>query len=443
MKAGWGLGTLSVAIGLTAQNMLVLRFMTDFVGIGAALAGLIIASSKIYDAVTDPLMGVISDRTPARFGRRRPYLLAGGVLLALAMLAMFNVPASLGEDGRVIYMVLALILFATAYTMFNVPYLAMPAEMTHSYHQRSDLISYRIYAVALSGMLASFAGPQVISYYGGGEEGHRMMSYLLAPIILFAAGVCFWSTRNAPFTVRPTGPGVGFVEQVKTAAQNKPFFLLLAIKFCTLLNLGVSSVMPFFFTYILNISYAYLGIYALCMQLTLMFSQPLWIWISKLIGKRNTYMVALTVAMIVPLSWWLAQEGEPLALLLVRAVIGGVAAGGVLLMGQSLLPDTIEYDYLKTGLRREGVFAGLYTTVEKLASAFGVALIGTLLGAMGYVQSTGDGQIEQPASAITAIYICISFVPFTVEIVCLILLTRYRLTKDKLETLKRESPFAR
>ncbi len=436
MKAGWGLGTLSVAIGLTAQNMLVLRFMTDFVGIGAATAGFIIAVSKIYDTITDPVMGVISDHTPARFGRRRPYLLLGGILLAVSMVAIFSIPSALGEGGRVIYMASVLILFATAYTIFNVPYLAMPAEMTHGYDQRSELMSYRIYAVALSGMLASFAGPLIISEFGGGEEGHRMMSYFLAPIILGAAIVCFLATRNAPFTTRQNEKSVNFIEQVRLAAQNRPFFLLLAIKFCTLLNLGVSSIMPFFFTYILEISYAFLGTFALCTQLSLMFSQPLWLWVSARIGKRNTYMVALCVAMITPLSWLLAGPGEPLVLLFGRAVIAGCAAGGVLLMGQALLPDTIEYDYLKTGLRREGVLAGLYTTVEKLATALGFAMIGTFLGAMGYVQSTGDVDVVQPESAITAIRYAIAFIPFTVEVICLCLLTQYTLSKEKLEELK-------
>ncbi len=438
MKAGWGIGTLSVAIGLTTQNMLVLRFMVDFVGIGAATAGFIIAISKIYDAVTDPVMGIASDHTPARFGRRRPYLLAGGVLLAISMLAIFNVPSDMDVSARVFYMAGVLVLFATAYTMFNVPYLAMPAEMTEGYDQRSDLMSYRIYAVALSGMLASFAGPLIINAYGGGEDGHRMMSYVLAPIILGAAIVCFFATRNAPFTTRQHDKSVGFGEQIRLAAQNKPFFLLLAIKFCTLLNLGVSSIMPFFFTYILEISYAFLGTFALCTQLSLMFSQPLWLWVSARIGKRNTYMVALCVAMITPLSWLLAGPGEPLVLLFGRAIIAGCAAGGVLLMGQALLPDTIEYDYLKTGLRREGVFAGLYTTVEKLATALGVAMIGTFLGAMGYVESTGSVEVVQPESAITAIRYAIAFVPFTVEVICLGLLTQYGLSKDKLEDLKRQ-----
>lgn len=419
--------------------MLVLAFMTNFVGIGAALAGLIIASSRIYDAVTDPLMGVISDRTSSRVGRRRPFLLLGGVLLALAMLAMFNVPDGLAENGRAIYMLGALVLFATAYTVFNVPYLAMPAEMTTSYHERSDLMSYRIYAVALSGLLASTVGPIVIAEFGGGAEGHSAMSFFLAPIILTAAIVCFFATRNAPFTAPARHKGPRFFEQLKLASQNRPFFLLLAIKFCTLLNLGASSVMPFFFTSILEVSYAFLGIYALCAQLSVMAGQPIWLWISRRIGKRNTYMIALGGAMIVPISWYFAAAGEPTLLVYARGMVAGFAAGGVLLMGQSLLPDTIEYDYLRTGLRREGIFAGLYTTVEKLASALGVALIGAFLGAMGYVASTGGEDVVQPASAITAIYICISLVPVVIDLTCMAFLTRYKLTEQALEALKRSA----
>ena len=440
-KAGWGFGTLAVSIGFTAQNMLLLRFMTDFVGIAAAAAGLIIAFSKIYDAITDPVMGVISDRTPARFGRRRPYLLAGGALLAISLISMFNVPGGLDDLGRMIYMAGVLLLFATAYTMFNVPYLAMPAEMTSGPDERSDLIQYRIYAVAVSGILASFFGPVIITEFGGGERGHQVMSYVLAPIIMLAAILCFWATRNAPYTERQKRDEVKFMTQMKTAMQNKPFFLLLAIKFCTLLNIGVQSVMPFFFIEVLELTYAFLGTYVLCSQLTMMASQPFWIWVSKNLGKRNTYMIALGLAMVTPLSWLVAAPGDPAILLFARAIIGGVAAGGILLMGQSLLPDTIEWDYLKTGLRREGIFAGLYTTVEKLSAAVGVALVGGLLGAMGYVQSTGGVEVEQPESAIRAIVLSIAFIPMIIDITCMAFLTRFKLTNESLSDLRRESPY--
>ena len=434
-KVGWGLGTMSVAIGLSLQNMLFLRFMTDFLGVAAATAGLLITASKIYDAITDPIMGLVTDRTSSRFGRRRPYLLLGGALLAISLIAIFNPPSDLTSDARSVYIFSMLLLYATAYTIFNVPYLAMPAEMTVNPHQRSELMTYRIYAVALSGMLASFGGPMIISHFGGGELGHQMMSYILAPVILGASAVAFYATRNAPFTERGAPRKSSFAEKLQVITQNRPFFLLLAIKFCTLLNIGVGSMMPFFFNYVLKLPYSMLGTYFLVVQVTLMVSQKIWLPIGKRFGKRNTYMIALTIAMITPASWLLAGPNEPVVLLLTRAIINGFGVGGVLLMGQSLLPDAIEYDYLKSGIRREGVFAGMYTTVEKISGAVGVAIVGFILGATGYVASKGVA-VEQPESAISAIYLCIGLFPIIVDIMGILLLTRFNLSEEKLATMR-------
>uniref|UniRef100_UPI0035CBFC8A MFS transporter n=1 Tax=uncultured Sphingomonas sp. TaxID=158754 RepID=UPI0035CBFC8A len=111
--AGWGLGTLAVAALFNAVNVLLLRYVVDFVGIGAALAGSLIGLSKLYDAVIDPLVGAASDRTRSRWGRRRPFLLFGGVLLAIAALLLFNVPSGLSAQVKVGYVLVALLAYAT------------------------------------------------------------------------------------------------------------------------------------------------------------------------------------------------------------------------------------------------------------------------------------------------------------------------------------------
>ncbi len=429
--AGWGFGTLGVAMVQTASNIFILRYMTDIVGIGATTAALIVAVSKIYDAVTDPLMGWISDRTKSPLGRRRPYLMAGAILLALLLILLFSAPNYTSDNARIAYMAAALMLFATAYTVFNVPYLAMPAEMTDDYHQRSRLMSFRIYAVAASGVLASFVGPLLVSAFGGGVVGHRVMALILSPVVLASGLWAFWATRAAKFTERVSFPYT-VKEQLDFIAGNKPFLLLLSIKFFTLMTLGAQAVLAFFFTRVLKVPDSILGIFFLTSALAMMGSQPLWLAIARRLGKRTTYMIALSLAMPVSLSWLLAGAGEPTALVLLRAALAGAAGGGVLLMGQSLLPDTIEYDYRRSGLRREGIFAGIYTAVEKLAAAAGVSIVGAFLGAMGYVQSRG-ADVAQPDSAITAMYICMALLPFSIQLLSFLLLIGYDLSEERLK----------
>ena len=144
---GWGMGTFGISSMFNSVNLLLQRFATDFLGIAAAAYGLIYLVSKIYDAATDPVMGALSDRTRSRFGRRRPYLLLGGALCAAAFIALFNAPSVVDSPHALLLLALLLIFYSTGYTVFNVPYLAMPAEMTRDYMERARLISFRVYAI--------------------------------------------------------------------------------------------------------------------------------------------------------------------------------------------------------------------------------------------------------------------------------------------------------
>ena len=433
---GWGLGTIAPVAVLTATNVLLLRYMTDFVGIGAGLAASLIAFSKIFDAFADPTMGAFSDRTKSDKGRRRPYLLWGGIFLAVSLIGLFSAPTGLGEEGRVIYMTIMLLGYALAYTIFNVPYLAMPAEMTRSYHERSHLMSYRVYAVGGAQMLASYLGPVVIAQAGGGARGHMVMALALAPVIIASALACYWMTAKAPFAMRNDTVRYPLAVQVKSAISNLPFVILILIKFLTLMTLGVYAVFPFFFKRVLQLSDAYLGVYLLISSIALMASQPAWLWLGRRIGKRYTYMLALGITVPFSLSWLLASQGEASWLIYLRAVFAGAGGGGAILMGQSMLPDTMEYDFRRTGLRREGIFAGFYTTVEKLAGAVGIAVVGGYLSYAGYIQSMG-ATVQQPGSAIRAIYVAISCIPALISTLGVAALLFYHLSEEKLHATAR------
>ncbi|MBT4741549.1 MAG: MFS transporter, partial [Rhodospirillaceae bacterium] len=140
VRLGWGLGGVGTTIFLFSKS-LVLRYMIDYLGVAAVTAALLFAVSKFYDAFTDPVMGVISDRTRSRWGRRRPYLLAGSVLCAVTFVLLFSVPVFESQNAVILYMGALLILFATAYTLFNVAHLAMPVEMTANHQERSQMFS--------------------------------------------------------------------------------------------------------------------------------------------------------------------------------------------------------------------------------------------------------------------------------------------------------------
>ena len=383
---GWGLGTLGPVIVLTSTNALLLRFMTDYVGVSAAVASLLIGLSKLYDAFADPTMGWLSDRTRSRWGRRRPYLLLGGAMLAVSMVVLFTVPPFESTSARIAYMAVMLVFYATAYTVFTIPYMAMPAEMTTGSLQRTQLMSWRVAAVGLAQIVALFIGAALVDRFGGGAAGHFNMALAIAPVVLLSSIVCFWMTSDAPFTHRST-THVPFLAQARSVLSNKPYLILIAVKLLTLTSLSAYAIFPYFFQRIMGVSNAYLGTYFAISSIALIVSQPLWIRLSKRFGKPTTYRIALLASLPVWLSFLVVQAGDPLWTILLRAALTGLCGGGALLMGQSLLPDTMEYDYLRTGLRREGIFAGFYTTVEKVAGAYGIAIVGAILASSGYIQS--------------------------------------------------------
>ena len=432
LAVGWGLGSLPMSAMFNAVSLLLLTFLIEHVGVAAVTAGLLIMVSKIYDAVTDPLMGVLTDRTKSRWGRRRPYLMLGGVLAGASFIMLFTVPSFSSQSVLMIYVLAALILNATAYTVFNVPYLTMPAEMTDNYHERTTLMSYRVSAIAGGQLLSSVLGPVIIAYYGGGLFGHSVMSIVVGIAIIAICAICFWTTHDARFTAHVADHGFSFKEQLKTALDNKPFFLLLMVKFTQLFGFSIFiAALPLLFTRILDVSYAYLGTYYLFQAGAVIASQPMWVALSRRYGKAACYYMTSTIFAAASLSWVLGTADDPNWFILARATVTGVGAGGLLLIGQSLLPDTIEYDFRRTGLRREGIFAGVYTTVEKFSFAFGPAVLGFLLGAYGWVEAQGGQQMEQSAQALKAIDVAMVVPTVTLVISCLFL-SRYSLSESKL-----------
>jgi GPH family glycoside/pentoside/hexuronide:cation symporter len=430
---GWGVGTLAVAALFNAVNVLLLRYLVDYVGMGAALAGSLIGLSKLYDAVIDPLIGAASDRTRSRAGRRRPFVLGGGILLGVAALMLFNVPGGMRGSAATGYVVLTLLVYATAYATFSVPYMAMPAEMTRDYHERSRLISFRVYATAVASLLALFVGPVLMTRAGGGQAGHTALSVMLAVISIVAAWFCFRATANAPFYPATEQPVMGLGRKLALIAGNRPFLLLLAIKLCQLMALALTqAAMPFLFKRVLGLNDTMLGLYFLIFYLAMIASQPVWLRAGRHFGKRTLFLWVTAIYALMYVSWYFVYPGEPLAILFARALILGGTGGGVLLLGQSMLPDTMEWDYRLSGLRREGVLAGLYTVIEKLAYALGAATTGIVLGRSGYIQATGATAVTQPPSAIAAVYMLASFAPMALLFCACFLLFFYDLSEEKL-----------
>ena len=262
---------------------------------------------------------------------------------------------------------------------------------------------------------------------------------MIATIAALTIVVCVWLIRDAPRTERPVIPPPPLLAQLRSTLENRPFVWLLTAKFIYFIVLAFTlTTFAYFTKHVLKTSDAWLGTFLTVQSLSVIASQPIWLRVARVLGKKQGFMIAGACYGFAHFTWWFAGPDEPVALIFARAFAIGLAGGGTFLLTQAMLPDAIEYDRLRTGLRREGVFTGVFVFVEQAASALGVAVIGVFLAGMGYVAATEGRIVAQPQRAILGIYICMAILPPALQAVAIFAISRYDLTAAKLASLRAE-----
>jgi GPH family glycoside/pentoside/hexuronide:cation symporter len=301
-----------------------------------------------------------------------------------------------------------LLLYATGYTMFNIPYLAMPAEMTTDYHERSRLMSARVVFASLGILTGGALGPALVTWFGDGRDAYSSMSYVIATIIGISMVACFVGTRSAVHTHR-VAKYISLREQWSLAVGNRPFMILILSKFLHMSGVAISiSSLLFLVTIVLDREAIAAGAFGLASTAGTLISIPAWLAASKRFGKRNTYVIGVAIYVPTLLSWLIAGPDEPFAYFLARGFTIGIVTGGLTMTAQAMLPDTIQHDAERSGLRREGTFTSVYSFMEKTAFAIGPLVIGMLLEISAYSPLSG----ETPAPAtIRAILLAAAVIP--------------------------------
>lgn len=442
-ELAWASGSFATGALFNGMALFALFFMTSFLGIEPAIAGTIILVTRIYDGIIDPAIGALSDRTNHRWGPRRIYLLIGAIGLGVSFALFFNQPVIDGVSTAVLT-TLILILYSTAYSLFTIPYLAMPPEMAPSYDGRTRLMSFRVFFL-MAGVIGGSVGAPVLVQMSGGElAGYQTMGAILGFLAFLLCLLVFFGAAYLPRTERPpvvkaesigtllASPFVDFARVV----GNAPFRILTLVKLCQLAVLStVLACTPYFFGFVLNLGQDQIGQYFLFFGVSGILSIPFFRMIIAKFGKRESYIVLIVLYGLGLASWYLWVPGEPEYLMTVRAIFIGTCSTGTLLCALAMLPDTMEYDRLESGQSREGVISGVFTFVENVAGASGPFIVGLLLQASGLIQ-TQDKTIEQPAAVLNAVQMGVSIVPALFCFIAIPLLFSYRLDAAKLKEMR-------
>ncbi len=388
-KLVYATGDHSVNLALFSLLAVFPPFLVEEAGMRPALAGLVPLIGRIVDAFTDPAMGRLSDRTPWRAGRRRPYLLIGMVPFGLAFGALWAaVPASEGYGGFAYY-ASVYVLFSLASTVVGVPYLSLIPEMTHSYDERTSMNAARAVG-AILGSLAATTLPLIAATLGGGSLGYQRMGvvagmYVMLPWV-FVYAVTFERPRQA------TGPAASLWSNLRSVAKLRSYRLLVGLFLLGRIAIDLTSAMFIpFFTYRLQNPDLFTPTLAIFLGMVAV-AVPIWSAISRRTEKRTIFLFGVV--------WWIGSQAFlffatpewPAWVVFVGAAFGGVGYAAADMIPWSMLGEVVDEDELESGERREGIYFGLFTFLRKLGGALGVAGAYMVLDWAGY---RGDQPVEE------------------------------------------------
>lgn len=441
----YGLGDWGASAATTARNAFWFVFLTNVVGLGPGLAGTVVLAGKIWDSINDPLVGMVSDRLQTRWGRRRPFLLFGAVPFGLTFFFLFFVPPFHSHTALAVYFGVVFLVFDTVYTIVNVPYSALTPELSDDYDERSNLAGWRmgvsIFAALVTGGTFKLLAEHVFAaWFGGGTEGIRA-GYALAAAV--------WGvTMAVPLLILfkhikepERAPDVDPIRPLQTFREvfsNRPFRLGATIYLLSFATVDVILVV--FIRFLIDYVRVKPGFDNLLLAIVLgiaFLSMPVVVKLMRRFGKRNTYIGSMLLMAVVLLIISQVPPGGQ-NLMLVAAVFAGMGFGAAQAVPWAIVADVVEADELKTGKRREGIYAGYLVFFRKLASAFAIFIVGQVLALTGFISSTtGSVYIAQPESALWALRIFVGVIPAIMLFFSVIVAWRYPLDKESFQEIQR------
>lgn len=344
-------------------------------------------TGKLWDAVTDPAMGFISDRTRSRWGRRRPYMLFGSIPLFLTMWYFFTNPNISSPILLTIWATVSLMFLNTAFTIVNIPYSSLTPELTDDYHEQSSLNGYRFGFAVFGTILGAAAVLPIVNAFPTKSAGFSAVGAILGIVMAITALITFASVKEKDHSNTEI-PKEGFFATYLSVFRNKPYVLLLVTY---ALNLTGLNLLQGILAYYTKYMYQDEGLTTTAMVMLLLIAMvciPISVLVSKRIGKKLTYQFSFAMMALACVGIFLFAHTIGPNFFLAMMALAGIGVGFGFVAPWAMVPDVVEYDAIQTGKRKEGAFYGTWTFTAKVGQALAIFTTGLVLSGAGYIADT-------------------------------------------------------
>ena len=414
--------------------------------------GILFFLPRVFDSITDPIMGFISDNTKSRWGRRRQYVFAGAIIMGISFVVMWQLYRENGVDYNFTYFLLWSFVFYLGLTIFSVPYVAMGYEMSSDFHERTEIMAIAQWIGQWAWVIAPwfwvimydqgwFPSADVATRSLAVWVGIACMLFAMVPAIFIKSK----STLNedyAPLTVNTIGSSLWeILENFKEAFKSKPFVKLCISTFCVFNAFNTIAAFSFFIIvyHLFNGDAGAAGVWptlfgSLASIVTTFLVIPTVAWLSTKLGKKQAFMLSQGISIIGYLMlWFLFVPGKPYMFIFALPFFS-FGIGSLFTLMMSMTADVIDIDELNTGKRREGVFGAIYWWMVK----FGFAIAGLLSGAIMSLVGFDPTMAEQPESAITGLRIFYSALPILGTLIALYVMRDYDVSEERANEIRAE-----
>ncbi len=430
-KLVYGVGDVGNAAVSSAVQFFLMIFYTDAALIPPALASSALLVGKIWDGINDPLFGWLSDRTTSRFGKRRVYMIFGALPLAVAVALLWRMPHHLSDVGIFAWVAGSFMLYDTMWTLTNVPYYALTAELTDDYDERASLTAFRMVLGVPAYIIGAALTPALVGLFATKRIGYGWVGVIygaLAALVLWVAAAGLRERQHISESKADLPPLRAFLSTFK----NPPFVRLLSAYLIanTAFSL-IKTLLAYFLTYQLGME-EQVPVVMLLLLVFVGLSLFPWKMLSDRWNKGRAYAAGLAIGGLAVASTFFLPQG-PTWWVYVLAVIAGIGFSTNWVFPWAMVPDVVEYDRLETGEYRGGMYYGVWGLAVKLSEALGITTSGWVLQLFGYVPN-----VAQSAQALLGIRLFFGPVPLILLAVALPLLIWYPITRASHAEMRRQ-----